>query len=91
MAAGGFGSLGLDPRLVQHCKKKGFKVPTAVQCAAIPALLNGKDVVAMARTGTGKTLAYLLPLLHTLVEKNLGKQGWEALVLVPTRELCLQV
>lgn len=91
MAAEGFSVLGLDPRLVQHCKKKGFKGPTSVQSAAIPEVLKGKDVVAMARTGTGKTLAYLLPLLHSLVEKKLGKQAWEALVLVPTRELCLQV
>ncbi|GMH40697.1 hypothetical protein BSKO_08601 [Bryopsis sp. KO-2023] len=86
-----FGALGLDARLLQGIKKKGYEAPTQVQSLCIPALLKGKDVVAIAKTGTGKTMAYLLPLVNGMLSKGGGKEGWEALVLVPTRELCLQV
>ena len=54
-------------------------------------MLEGKDVVARARTGSGKTLAYLLPALHKVLTAGRGRAGWQALVLVPTRELCEQV
>ena len=56
-----------------------------------PQVLEGKDVVARARTGSGKTLAYLLPALHKVLTADRGRAGWQALVLVPTRELCEQV
>jgi len=54
-------------------------------------VLEGKDIVARARTGSGKTLAYLLPALHKVLTAGRGRTGWQALVLVPTRELCEQV
>src|SRR5579864_1462831 len=66
-----------------------FTVPTPVQAAAIPQALTGKDVLATAQTGTGKTLAFLIPIMEQLLQKNLP--GIAALVLVPTRELAMQV
>src|SRR5579872_2212228 len=66
-----------------------FSIPTPVQAAAIPQALEGKDVLATAQTGTGKTLAFLIPVIeHMLQEKT---PGIAALVLVPTRELAMQV
>src|SRR2546421_3622150 len=66
-----------------------FSVPTPVQAAAIPQALAGKDVLAIAQTGTGKTLAFLIPVLEQL--RNIDAPGIAALVLVPTRELAMQV
>lgn len=66
-----------------------FSVPTPVQAAAIPQALEGKDVLATAQTGTGKTLAFLIPLIERLLKQE--KPGLAALVLVPTRELAMQV
>lgn len=71
-----------------------FTVPTPVQAAAIPQALAGKDVLATAQTGTGKTLAFLIPIIEQLLHKDAQKismPGIEALVLVPTRELAMQV
>ncbi|MBI4478853.1 MAG: DEAD/DEAH box helicase [Acidobacteria bacterium] len=67
----------------------GFSTPTAVQAAAIPQALAGKDVLATAQTGTGKTLAFLIPIIEHLLQQN--APGIAALVLVPTRELGMQV
>jgi len=67
----------------------GFSIPTPVQAAAIPPALQGKDVLATAQTGTGKTLAFLLPMMDQLLQSN--TVGIHALVLVPTRELAMQV
>ena len=67
----------------------GFSVPTPVQAAAIPEAMAGKDVLATAQTGTGKTLAFLIPILEQMLEKD--APGVAALVLVPTRELAMQV
>jgi len=67
----------------------GFSIPTPVQAAAIPPALQGKDVLATAQTGTGKTLAFLLPMMEQLLQSNTA--GIHALVLVPTRELAMQV
>jgi ATP-dependent RNA helicase RhlE len=67
----------------------GFSVPTPVQAAAIPQALAGKDVLATAQTGTGKTLAFLIPIMEQLLKQN--TPGIAALVLVPTRELAMQV
>jgi len=67
----------------------GFSIPTPVQAAAIPPALQGKDVLATAQTGTGKTLAFLLPMMEQLLQSN--TVGIHALVLVPTRELAMQV
>ncbi|DBA98784.1 TPA: hypothetical protein ACH3X1_014549 [Trebouxia sp. C0004] len=87
----GFNDLQLDPKLLQALTKKGFAAPTRVQAICIPEALSGKDLVAQARTGTGKTLAYILPALHRILAGPHGSAGWQALVLVPTRELCEQV
>ena len=85
---------GLDKRLVKACKKAGWVAPTLVQNSAIPLILQGKDVLCRARTGAGKTAAYLLPLLQKILDrKQSGSEeaAVRALVLVPTNELCEQV
>ncbi len=79
----------LNAALQQRLAASQFLTPTPVQAAAIPAGLDGKDLITTAQTGTGKTLAFLIPILE-LLERNAGG-GIEALVLVPTRELAIQV
>ncbi|KAG0480891.1 hypothetical protein HPP92_011749 [Vanilla planifolia] len=88
-----FEELGLDPRLTRALLKKNIIKPTPIQHKAIPLILEGKDVVARAKTGSGKTFAYLLPLLQKLFSESGGprKSGPSALILLPTRELCHQV
>ncbi|KAL5753186.1 hypothetical protein ACOSQ2_023693 [Xanthoceras sorbifolium] len=88
-----FEELGLDLRLVHALNKKGIQKPTPIQLVAVPLILEGKDVVARAKTGSGKTFAYLLPLLHKLFNESpvKNKIGPAAVILVPTRELCQQV
>jgi ATP-dependent RNA helicase DDX56/DBP9 len=86
-----FDSLGLDVRLLRALGKRGLESPLPVQAECIPRALEGRDIVARARTGSGKTLAYLLPALHRILSSGKGRAGWQALVLVPTRELCEQV
>jgi ATP-dependent RNA helicase DeaD len=83
-----FESLGLQPEFVQAVEKMGFVDPTPIQSSAIPLLLEGRDVIGQAQTGTGKTAAFILPLLQKLEPSN-GKV--QALVLAPTRELAKQV
>lgn len=87
-----FSSLGLSPALAQAAADLGFTQPTPIQGEAIPAVLAGRDVLATARTGSGKTAAYALPLLHRWqVSAGAGPRRNRALVLVPTRELAAQV
>jgi ATP-dependent RNA helicase DeaD len=89
MTAPGFESLGLSEKTLAVIKKKGFEEPTPIQALAIPLLLAGdRDLVARARTGTGKTAAFGLPLVERLSEPS---PHLRALVLVPTRELAIQV
>ena len=88
---GGFASLGLNPQLLQALVALGYEEPTPVQREAIPPLLDGRDVLGQAATGTGKTAAFALPLLHLLTPDAEPKQRTVALVLVPTRELAMQV
>ncbi len=84
-----FEALGLDARLVQATDALGYKNPTPIQEQAIPVLLSGtKDLVGLAQTGTGKTAAFGLPLLQLVDEKQKYPQ---ALVVCPTRELCMQI
>ena len=83
-----FDSLGLDPAVLPTLEALGFETPTPIQVAAIPALLSGRDLIARARTGSGKTAAFGLPLLDRL---RGCRPGLRALVLAPTRELALQV
>ena len=87
----GFLSLGLDPHLIEVLVALGYEEPTAIQSAAIPPLLEGRDLVGQAATGTGKTAAFALPLLQRLGKRGASQRGPSALVLVPTRELAMQV
>jgi len=87
----GFATLGLDPRLLDALTALGYEEPTPVQLATIPFLLAGRDVLAMAATGTGKTAAFALPLLHRIDPTASARSRLAALVLVPTRELAMQV
>ena len=84
-----FKSLGLHPLLVRATTELGYTEPTPVQAGAIPPALAGRDVIATAQTGTGKTAAFLLPLLHRLLDLPRGVT--RALILSPTRELAEQI
>jgi ATP-dependent RNA helicase RhlE len=84
-----FSELSISPYLKERLASARFSVPTPVQAAAIPPALEGKDVLATAQTGTGKTLAFLIPLMERLLKQS--KPGIGALILVPTRELAMQV
>ncbi|PWY89439.1 DEAD-domain-containing protein [Aspergillus sclerotioniger CBS 115572] len=89
-----FESLNLDPRLRQALIKEKFTKPTPVQAKAIPLALAGKDILARAKTGSGKTAAYVLPILQTILQKKADDPSLKAttgLILVPTRELAEQV
>lgn len=87
-----FSSLGLVPALAQAAASLGFATPTPIQTEAIPAVLAGQDLLASARTGSGKTAAYALPLLQRWAQKaGSTPRRTRALVLVPTRELAAQV
>jgi ATP-dependent RNA helicase DeaD len=83
-----FSSLGIRQELVDVLKKKGIIEPTMVQQKAIPEILTGKDVIVESQTGTGKTLAFVLPMLERINPKNNSIQG---LIITPTRELALQI
>ncbi|XP_040842882.1 ATP-dependent RNA helicase DDX54 isoform X1 [Ochotona curzoniae] len=87
--SGGFQSMGLSYPVFKGVMKKGYKVPTPIQRKTIPVILDGKDVVAMARTGSGKTACFLLPMFERLKARS-AQTGARALVLSPTRELALQ-
>ena len=84
-----FRALQLHPGLLQALKELGFTRPTPIQSDSIPPALSGKDVLACAMTGSGKTYAFLLPILHQLLENP--RSGTSALVLTPTRELAAQI
>ncbi|XP_036132593.1 ATP-dependent RNA helicase DDX54 isoform X2 [Molossus molossus] len=87
--SGGFQSMGLSYPVFKGIMKKGYKVPTPIQRKTIPVILDGKDVVAMARTGSGKTACFLIPMFERLKTRS-AQTGARALVLSPTRELALQ-
>jgi len=84
-----FSELSISPSLMERLTAARFSSPTPVQTAAIPQALEGKDVIATAQTGTGKTLAFLIPVMEKLSAQRAA--GIAALVLVPTRELAMQV
>ena len=90
-AADGFASLELDPRLLRTIAALGYEEPTPIQREAIPPLLAGRDLLAEAPTGTGKTAAFALPTLQRIPIGAAGDGGTSALILVPTRELAMQV
>ena len=87
-----FKDLGLSEPLLKAISKKGYETPSPIQAKAIPPVLDGKDVLASAQTGTGKTAGFTLPLLHLLSENPKEKyRPIRALILTPTRELAAQV
>ncbi len=87
-----FDSLGLSEPIMQAVKEKGYKEPSPIQAKAIPPVLEGRDVLAAAQTGTGKTAAFTLPILQKLSSKSQkGKRVIRALILTPTRELAAQI
>jgi len=91
-----FDELNLAPAILKAVREQGYETPTPIQAQAIPAVLAGQDLLGGAQTGTGKTAAFTLPMLHKLTKgqsktNKFGKDGVAALVLTPTRELAAQV
>ena len=84
-----FSQLGLAPAQVRSCESLGYTEPTPIQLQAIPVVLSGQDLIGCAETGTGKTAAFLLPIIQQITEK--AKPGVRVLVLAPTRELASQI
>ncbi|XP_031841303.2 ATP-dependent RNA helicase DDX54 [Nomia melanderi] len=87
--SGGFQSMALSFPVIKGILKRGYKIPTPIQRKTIPLALEGRDIVAMARTGSGKTACFLLPMFEKLKARQ-AKAGARALILSPTRELALQ-
>ncbi|MGL5377842.1 MAG: DEAD/DEAH box helicase [Cetobacterium sp.] len=83
-----FNDLKVNKNIINLLSKKGIKQPTEIQIEAIPAIANGKDVIGQASTGSGKTFAFLIPLLQKITRSTKEPQG---LILVPTRELAIQI
>src|SRR3954449_12596142 len=84
----GFADLGLSEAVLSAVAGVGYEAPSPIQAATIPPLMEGRDVVGLAQTGTGKTAAFALPILSRL---DLSQKSPQALVLAPTRELAVQV
>jgi len=82
----GFGGLGIAPKMLTVLDQLNFKTPTPIQRKAIPVAIEGKDIVGIAQTGTGKTLALGIPMIQRILQANRGK----GLIILPTRELALQ-
>jgi ATP-dependent RNA helicase RhlE len=88
-----FTALGLSPQLTKAVREAGYTEPTPIQTKAIPAVLSGGDVIGIAQTGTGKTAAFVLPILQMLSSRGakMGRKGMRALIVAPTRELVVQI
>ena len=84
-----FSELGLTGTQLRACESLGYTIPTAIQAKAIPIVLRGEDLIGCAETGTGKTAAFLLPIIQKICERS--RPGVRLLVLAPTRELALQI
>ena len=84
-----FTNLHVHPDLLKGIRELGFTRPTPLQAEAIPPALHGRDLLACAQTGSGKTAAFLLPILHRLIDKP--RRTTRALILTPTRELAAQI
>jgi len=86
---GGFQAMGLNALLLKAIAQKGFKIPTPIQRKAVPLMLQGEDVVGMARTGSGKTAAFVIPMIQKL-KAHSAKVGARGIIMSPSRELALQ-
>ena len=86
-----FDELSLDPRILEAVKAAGYTTPTPIQEQGIPAVLGGRDVTGIAQTGTGKTAAFVLPMIHKLGQGRAKARMPRSLILEPTRELAAQV
>src|SRR6185503_17560465 len=84
----GFDNLGIAPKLLEILTKNKFTTPTPIQAQSIPVAVTGKDIMGIAQTGTGKTLAFGVPMIQRLAQSGGQSRG---LVVLPTRELALQV
>ncbi|KAI9183120.1 ATP-dependent RNA helicase dbp10 [Blastocladiella emersonii ATCC 22665] len=87
--SGGFQTMGLSRTVLDNIKHMGYQIPTPIQRRAIPPILSGQDILAMARTGSGKTAAFLIPLVEKL-KSHSARVGARAVVLSPSRELAMQ-
>ncbi|HEX6974041.1 MAG TPA: DEAD/DEAH box helicase, partial [Vicinamibacterales bacterium] len=91
----GFDTLGLEPSLIEGIRIRGFASTTPIQSAVIPIVMNGDDLIACADTGTGKTVAFLLPILNRMLRSRAAapdERGFtRVLILAPTRELAVQI
>ena len=88
-----FKDLGLNKRVIQAVEKENYTTPTPIQEKVIPVMLDGRDIVGTAQTGTGKTAAFVLPLLHRVEEqgRRAKPRNCTNLIVVPTRELATQI
>lgn len=86
-----FNQLGLTAELLRAVDEKGYQEATPIQQQSIPLILDGRDVLAGAQTGTGKTAGFTLPMLQRLQQSDRNRRSIRALVLTPTRELAAQV
>jgi superfamily II DNA/RNA helicase len=86
-----FKDFGFDPRLIEGIEATGYETATPIQEQVIPQILAGKDVIAAAQTGTGKTAAFLLPIINLLLTSHQEEHHINALIIVPTRELAIQI
>ena len=86
-----FAALGLGPKILQAIEEAGYDTPTPIQAKAIPQIILGGDVTGIAQTGTGKTAAFVLPMIHRLERGRARARMPRTLILAPTRELAAQV
>ncbi|HET7711530.1 MAG TPA: DEAD/DEAH box helicase, partial [Thermoanaerobaculia bacterium] len=88
-----FSLLGLSPKITKAIRESGYTEPTPIQTKAIPVVLRGRDVIGIAQTGTGKTAAFVLPILEQLTShgSRSGRRALRALIVAPTRELVVQI
>lgn len=93
MTTENFRDLGLAEPILRALEAQNFTTPTPIQAKAIPIILQGRDLLGIAQTGTGKTAAFGLPVIHQLGEEKvmLGRGGCRVLILAPTRELAIQI
>ncbi len=86
-----FNEFGLNKHLLEALSYMGFEKATPIQISTIPEISAGRDLIACAQTGTGKTAAYLLPILTRIAERETSGEGVNTLIIVPTRELAVQI